>query len=264
MILGFLPLHEAALRLARATDEGCLPPEYMVNLAAEGRIDLYYLVRQGFAAVRFAEGGPGDHRVDGKWVKVVKHDCYDVGEHVRVDPAEARRMRGLRSLPTYSGESRGYPIPRWPMRDGELSDAASVSPPHMGPIKVYREDLFVRGEDVSRIAAEQVSGTPNAEYEALRQQNAELQARIAELEASAWEGFDPESETYPSELDMAMQAWRAATTAADSDLRPKEQIKAWLDKTYPDLKELSDEARDRIAKVCNWDRSGGRRRRRQK
>ena len=77
-------------------------------------------------------------------------------------------------------------------------------------------------------------------------------------ELLAWEGLDEDSETYPSELDIAMQAWRTVTNQRDPSKKPKEQIREWLDAHYPDL---SKEARERIAIVCNWERAGGRQQR---
>lgn len=73
--------------------------------------------------------------------------------------------------------------------------------------------------------------------------------------AAAWESFDSDSPTYPEELDIALQAWRAASTKPGSSKTPKEKAKCWLVENYPNL---SEAAKDRIATVCNWDRSGGR------
>ncbi len=95
----------------------------------------------------------------------------------------------------------------------------------------------------------------------LLQRNEQLTAQVTELEATQWEGFDPESSTYPSELDIAMLAWRGATRGSDPALTAKEQIERWLDLHYPDRRLLSPDARQRIAVVCNWEKSGGRRRR---
>lgn len=88
-----------------------------------------------------------------------------------------------------------------------------------------------------------------------------LKLRLAETESSNWEGFDPDSETYPPELDIAMQAWRAVTNGRDINVNPKNQIETWIDEHYPDRKKLSKEAKERIAVICNWEKSGGRRRR---
>lgn len=89
----------------------------------------------------------------------------------------------------------------------------------------------------------------------------ELTGKAAELESLAWEGFDPESDTYPPELDIAMQVWRAVTNHPDSSMTAKEQIENWLSKNYPDRRKLTLEARSRIAVLCNWEKSGGRPRR---
>jgi len=84
-----------------------------------------------------------------------------------------------------------------------------------------------------------------------------LKDKVAELDSLAWEGFDPESDTYPPELDIAMLAWRAVTNRPEPNMTAKERIEKWLNKNYP---KLSQEARARITVVCNWDKSGGRRR----
>jgi hypothetical protein len=68
----------------------------------------------------------------------------------------------------------------------------------------------------------------------------------------AWEGFDPDSETYPREI--ALQAWRAVTNRRNPSQTAKEQIRKWLDEHYPDL---SKEAMERIAIICNWEKAGG-------
>ena len=68
-------------------------------------------------------------------------------------------------------------------------------------------------------------------------------------------GFDDESETYPKELDIAVQAWRAvAVNEQGGTGTPKARIKTWLNKHYPDL---PDSAIERVAVVCNWDKAGG-------
>ena len=76
-----------------------------------------------------------------------------------------------------------------------------------------------------------------------------------EEQAAAWQ-FDEAAENYPSELDVAMQAWWALTKQRDSSSTVKQQLTAWLGKNYP---KLSDEARERIATICNWEKRGGRR-----
>lgn len=95
----------------------------------------------------------------------------------------------------------------------------------------------------------------------LIQERDEFKNRVVELDSTAWEGFDPDSVTYPTELDIAMQAWRAVTNRPNADLTAKAQIENWLNQNYPDRKTLSQEARERIAVICNWEKAGGRRRR---
>lgn len=95
----------------------------------------------------------------------------------------------------------------------------------------------------------------------LIQERDELRKQVVELDSTAWEGFDPDSVTYPTELDIAMQAWRAVLNRPNADLTAKAQIENWLNQNYPDRKTLSQEARERIAVICNWEKAGGRRRR---
>jgi len=59
--------------------------------------------------------------------------------------------------------------------------------------------------------------------------------------------------TYPSELDLANKAWQAVSSNEGKG-KPKAQIRAWLD---ANTKELSNEAKERISIVCNWDKLGG-------
>jgi len=69
------------------------------------------------------------------------------------------------------------------------------------------------------------------------------------------EVFDEESETYPLELDIAVKAWRATSRQTGSAGNPKEQVREWLTKWFP---ELSNAAIERIAVICNWEKRGGR------
>lgn len=95
----------------------------------------------------------------------------------------------------------------------------------------------------------------------LTQERDTLRVKATELESLIWEGFDPDSDTYPTELDIAMQAWRAVTNRLDPSKTPKGQVQDWLEHHYPNL---SEEAKQRIAVVCNWEKSGGRPRRDEK
>lgn len=122
---------------------------------------------------------------------------------------------------------------------------------HLGPTLEFDMD-GVRSEDV--VAAEflawaQVKGVTIPP---------ELKELLPRPATSQWEGFDPDSDIYPPELDIALQAWRAATNQRDPSKTAKEQIREWLDNYCRDL---SKGAKQRIAVVCNWDKVGGRRRR---
>ena len=96
-----------------------------------------------------------------------------------------------------------------------------------------------------------------ATFQKLAEQRDALKLRVDELEeqAAAWQ-FDESAENYPRELDVAMQAWWAVSKQRDSSMTVKQQISAWLGKNYP---KLSEESRERIATICNWEKRGGRR-----
>lgn len=64
--------------------------------------------------------------------------------------------------------------------------------------------------------------------------------------------FDKTNPAYPPELDVALQAWQAVS-ATEGKGKPKARIKAWLDSNT----KLSSEAKERIATVANWDKTGG-------
>ena len=83
-----------------------------------------------------------------------------------------------------------------------------------------------------------------------------LKERYAKLEEDlgSWQ-FDEDDKSYPVELDVAMQAWRAVSKQREPAVTAKQQLAAWLAKHYS---KLPAEARDRIAIVCNWEKRGGR------
>jgi hypothetical protein len=64
--------------------------------------------------------------------------------------------------------------------------------------------------------------------------------------------FDKSLETYPPELDFAFKAWQEISTTEGKG-KPKFRIKKWLE----DNTNLSNEAKERIAIVANWDKVGG-------
>lgn len=66
--------------------------------------------------------------------------------------------------------------------------------------------------------------------------------------------FEPDASDYARELHIAYLAWSVVASDSNSTGLPKVRLKEWLDKNYPDL---SKEAKERIATVCNWDKKGG-------
>lgn len=57
---------------------------------------------------------------------------------------------------------------------------------------------------------------------------------------------------YPPELDAALRAWHHVSTTKGKG-KPKARIRVWLDANT----KLSNEAKERIATVGNWDKTGG-------
>lgn len=70
----------------------------------------------------------------------------------------------------------------------------------------------------------------------------------------AGELFDPQSQFYPLELDIAYRAWQAATQSMNNKITPKNNIKNWLETNH---NSLSTDAKQRIATVANWKKTGG-------
>ncbi len=82
-----------------------------------------------------------------------------------------------------------------------------------------------------------------------------LEIALAELQANpGW--FNKEADNYPEELDKAMQAWHAVSSSRDDTMTVKEQLSDWIE---PRSKQLSAEAIKRISIICNWEKEGGRR-----
>lgn len=65
--------------------------------------------------------------------------------------------------------------------------------------------------------------------------------------------FNKTSTTYPPELDLAIKAWQAVSSSEGKG-KPKARIKEWLDNN---TKNISNEAKKRIAIVANWEKTGG-------
>jgi hypothetical protein len=64
--------------------------------------------------------------------------------------------------------------------------------------------------------------------------------------------FNKSDQNYPVELDIALQAWKAISSENKKG-KPKARAKEWLDANT----KLSNEAKDRISTVVNWDKTGG-------
>ena len=121
-------------------------------------------------------------------------------------------------------------------------------------------DFYDRYEELRDEANSLLEGNEKlaAANKTLQADNEQLAARLADLESKTWE-FDEDAETYPRELDIAVQAWVAVSKAGGGSGTPKQRIADWLDKNYPTKEELSGDARKRIAILANWEKTGGRR-----
>lgn len=123
------------------------------------------------------------------------------------------------------------------------------------------EDARSKDKDSTALAlkdvSERIENMIKADRDTIGADLKELRTKCAEYEAVANHEFNPDSSTYPYELDIAMQAWRGALNDNTSDVGAKKKIMAWLDNHYS--KELSNEAKSRISVVANWEKSGGRR-----
>lgn len=115
------------------------------------------------------------------------------------------------------------------------------------------EELRVLVEDVINIKSQM-----DAETEYLLQSKddeiAVLQKRITELESLAWEGFDESLSTHAKELAIAVKAHAAVSKNWKKGMSIKKQITLWLEENYP---KLMNEEKERISKICNWQKTGG-------
>ena len=70
-----------------------------------------------------------------------------------------------------------------------------------------------------------------------------------------YSSLDKNNSNYAIELDAALRAWQAVSIDEGKG-KPKAKIMEWLD-LHPTFKNLSKEAKKRIATVANWDKLGG-------
>ena len=76
--------------------------------------------------------------------------------------------------------------------------------------------------------------------------------QLQEVEKPLNLSFDKTSNTYPLELDLAIQAWQAVSSSEGKG-KPKARIRAWLDSNA----KISNEAKERISIIANWEKTGG-------
>jgi hypothetical protein len=85
-------------------------------------------------------------------------------------------------------------------------------------------------------------------------ENTLLKKRIEELESLIWDGYDETQNSYSKELAIAVKAHGAISKSWKKGASIKQQITQWLETYYP---KLMNEEKERIAKICNWQKSGG-------
>ncbi len=79
-----------------------------------------------------------------------------------------------------------------------------------------------------------------------------LQSQIQQLSTQVWK-LDPDSSTYSKKLDIALQAYRAVSANLVNGKTIKQQALDWINTNH---REITNEAKEDIAKVVNWDQSG--------
>lgn len=121
-------------------------------------------------------------------------------------------------------------------------------------------DVFLRGDELERL--EKMFFSSRQPIDGSKQQG-----KLSKLEQSQEQpahdsldnpggDFDSDSEHYPKELDIANIAWRSvAMRGMGGEGTPKQRLKRWLEGSGYDL---STPEIERIAAVCNWDKSPGR------
>jgi len=109
-------------------------------------------------------------------------------------------------------------------------------------------------ENSESIASSELVKIQAQEINKLKEKCQLLEKRITELEHVYWDGFDEQKETYSKELAIAVKAHDAVSKTWNKGHSIKKQIFEWLEKNHPTL---FNEEKERIAKICNWQKSGG-------
>jgi hypothetical protein len=97
----------------------------------------------------------------------------------------------------------------------------------------------------------------NANKDLLKKKDQEiilLKKQIQELESLIWDGLDENQSTHSKELAIAVKAHTAISKSWKKGSSIKQQITLWLETNYP---KLMNEEKERIAKICNWQKTGG-------
>jgi len=92
------------------------------------------------------------------------------------------------------------------------------------------------------------------EIDSLKEELDFVKKRVMDLEGLKWDGFDDNVDTYSKELAIAVKAHGVISKNWKKGSSIKKQIFMWVQENYP---KLSNEEKKRIAKICNWQKSGG-------
>lgn len=114
-------------------------------------------------------------------------------------------------------------------------------------------DEFIQSHGMGWTCTQIVEHLYNQTFPNDRESKSDKAARLTSLPDSATTPiFSKDSPIYPPELDWALKAWKAVS-AAEGKGKPKARIRKWLDENSL----LSNEAKERISTVANWDKTGG-------
>jgi hypothetical protein len=130
----------------------------------------------------------------------------------------------------------------------------------MGAADPHQAELDLMKKKLEESAA--LLKAKDTEIRVLQKEHNILQKHIKELENSQWKGFNKEDPAYSRELDIAVMMYlHISKNWKEGGKSIKQQMLEWLRVQYPeDVKgkdALSEGTRERIARICNWQKEGG-------
>lgn len=132
--------------------------------------------------------------------------------------------------------------------------------PTTGEVRILTEDVVKFFEEQARKVPEESQGELPSEKVAKYTEASSDKALQEDKEKPRCSCdtrlFDETHEYYAPELAIAIRAWQAVTSNPSPNKAAKAQIKGWLEKESHQPR-LSQEAKERIATVCNWNKQGG-------